>query len=270
MILIQSNSLRTEALLSISRNKILHSAVYHITWLHLYHIIALRNRRLVISRRFLLLGKEIMKKELLQYASLARFLKASLGERYSVALVDADNTDCEITVSEQGFSETGAGKLVKAGILSDILDSTELKKQDYFCCFSDSDKVEAGEKNSIFYIRNDKGEISGFLCIYEKREELYPIREVLDELLRSEEQTAYGSDHIKEQVNSLLRERIVEVWNRHNLSDKKMKKPEKTAFISELFEMGIFRMKNAAVQVSEVTGISLASIYRYLGEVLED
>ena len=211
-----------------------------------------------------------MKKELLQYAPIAKFLKDALGERYRVALVDADHPNCEVVVSENGFLENEIEDISEAGMLSDIINSTELKKRDYLCSFISSEKDAAEKKNSVFYIHNEKNEISGFLCISEERDDLYMVREVLNQVLLPEEQTAGGSERIKDEVNSLLKERIVEAWNRHKPSDKKIKKSEKIAFISELFEMGIFRMKGAAIQVSEVTGISQASIYRYLSEVLED
>lgn len=211
-----------------------------------------------------------MKKELLPYVSLAKFLKDALGEQYRVALVDANDLGREIKVLEQGLFESDIEAVGGIGILSDILGGLELKKRDYLCSFSQSEEDGAEEKNSIFYIRDEDGEISGFLCIYEKRGDLYMVREVLDEVLLQEEQATGGSERIKAEVNALLKERIVEVWNRHGNLDGKMKKSEKIAFVSELFEMGIFRMKGAAAQVSEVTGISQASLYRYLSEVLEE
>lgn len=211
-----------------------------------------------------------MKKELLQYAPIARFLKDALGERYRVTLVDADDPSCEMVVCEKGFAENKIENIQEAGILSDVINSAELKKRDYLCSFQGSEEGAAEEKNSIFYIRNEKKEISGFLCIYEERDDLYMVREVLNQLLLPEEQAASGSERIENEVNSLLKERIIEAWKKYNPQNKKIKKSEKIAFISELFEMGIFRMKGAAVRVSEVTGISQASIYRYLGEVLED
>lgn len=216
-----------------------------------------------------------MKKELLQYVSVAKFLKDALGERYRVSLIDADNLGCQIIISEQGISENKIDAVTETEILSDILNSKELKKRDYLCSFFESEENTAGEKNSVFYIRNENGEISGFLCIYEKRGDIDMVREVLDEVLLSEERASEeravgGSERIRAEVSALLKERIVEVWNRHKNPDGKMKKAEKIAFISELFEMGIFRMKGAAAQVSEVTGISQASLYRYLSEVLEE
>lgn len=211
-----------------------------------------------------------MKKELLQYVSVAKFLKDALGERYRVSLIDADNLGCEIIISEQGISESKIDAEAEIGILSDILNSTELKKRDYLCSFFESEENTEDEKNSVFYIRNENGEISGFLCIYEKRGDNYMVREVIDEVFLSEEGAVGGSERIRAEVSALIKERIVEVWNRHNNMDRKMKKAEKIAVVSELFEMGIFRMKGAAAQVSEVTGISQASLYRYLGEVLEE
>ena len=145
-----------------------------------------------------------------------------------------------------------------------------MKKRDYLCGFSGTANDTSDEKKSVFNIRDEFGEISGFLCITEQRGDLYMVREVLDQLLLPDGQSASGSERIAEEVNSLLRERIVEVWNRHKSIHKTMRKNEKIDFISELFEMGIFRVKGAASQVSEVTGISQASLYRYLSEVVEE
>lgn len=210
-----------------------------------------------------------MKKELLQYISVAKFLKDALGERYCVSLIDSDDLATELAVGENGISGGREISSEDKGLLADILGSTEMKKRDYLCGFSGTANDTSDEKKSVFNIRDEFGEISGFLCITEQRGDLYMVREVLDQLLLPDGQSASGSEHIAEEVNSLLRERIVEVWDRHKSMHKTMRKAEKIDFISELFEMGIFRVKGAASQVSEVTGISQASLYRYLSEAVE-
>lgn len=211
-----------------------------------------------------------MKKGLLQYISVAKFLKDALGERYRVSLIDSDDLATEIAVGENGISGDREISSEDKGLLADILGSAEMKKRDYLCGFSGTANDTSDEKKSVFNIRDEFGEISGFLCITEQRGDLYMVREVLDQLLLPDGQSASGSERIAEEVNSLLRERIVEVWNRHKSIHKTMRKNEKIDFISELFEMGIFRVKGAASQVSEVTGISQASLYRYLSEVVEE
>ena len=45
-----------------------------------------------------------MKKGLLQYISVAKFLKDALGERYRVSLIDSDDLATEIAVGENGIS----------------------------------------------------------------------------------------------------------------------------------------------------------------------
>lgn len=214
-----------------------------------------------------------MKKELLQYKSLANFLKDALGERYNISLIDAENLNHEWTVEDRALVQGPEDSTMDRGILSDILNSTELKKHDYLCSFSETENALTGQKNSYFYIRDRKGEILGFLCICEKENNRVTVREVFEQLLASEEDsqlTTSASRSIGEEVDALMRERIEEIWNRYKTPDKRMKKTDKLAFIFELMETGIFRMKGAAVQVSKVTGISQASIYRYLGEVVEE
>ena len=214
-----------------------------------------------------------MREELLQYTALAKFLKDALGERYSVALIDAGDLSQDWKIEDRALVKGAGDGGVERGILSDILNSKELKKRDYLCSFSDSENDSAGQKDSCFYIRDAKEEIIGFLCISEKESSRVTVREVFEELLGAEEDSktsAGDSRSVGEEVDALMRERIEEIWKRHQTPGKKLQKADKLAFILELLETGIFRMKGAAVQVSKVTGISQASIYRYLGEAVEE
>ena len=211
-----------------------------------------------------------MKKELQQYVPLARFLKDALGERFRVSLVDADNTDEEITVCESGLSEGETENFQMQQLISAILESNVLKNNDYLCCFSGSNDQEEDKKCSVFNIRAEDGEPSGFLCIEEKRGELYMVKDVFDEIMQPEGAQGAGSVRISREVDSLLKERITEVWEKYAASSEKLKKADKVEFISELFEMGIFRIRGGAAAVSAVSGISQASVYRYLGEIIEE
>lgn len=212
-----------------------------------------------------------MEKDLLQYAALAKFLKDALGERYSVALVNADNLKQEWTVDDRSLVESSEETKAERELLVDILNSTELKKQDYICSFSKADGENAGWKNSVFYIRNEKGNVIAFLCIDEKETERVTVKEVLNQMLGPEttEPDVNYSRHISDEVDAFMREHISEVWNRYKTQGKRMQKSDKLAFVNELMDNGFFRMKGAVVQISKVTGISIASIYRYLTEAVE-
>ena len=211
-----------------------------------------------------------MKKELQQYVPLARFLKDALGERFCISLIDADNPKEEISVCETAIS---AGEIKDSEIqqlLFSVLESSVLKNNDYICCFSGSNDQEEDKKCSVFNIRSESGELAGFLCIEETRGELYMVKDVFDEIVKPEGAQGTTSQRISQEVDTLLKERITEVWEKYAASSEKLKKADKVEFISELFEMGIFRIRGGAAAVSAVSGISQASVYRYLGEIIEE
>lgn len=211
-----------------------------------------------------------MKKELQQYARLAVFLKDALGERFNVSLVDADDPAAQISARGGSISESEAIDPGIQQITDAVLGSSALMSNDYICLFSDQDEPGSQKKCSVFNIRAQEGGLAGFLCIEETRGELYMVRDVFDEIMKPEGDEQTGSKRIGQEVDTLLKERITQVWEKYSGSGEKLKKEDKVAFISELFEMGIFRIRGGAAQVSEVSGISQASVYRYLGEIIEE
>ena len=213
-----------------------------------------------------------MEKDLFQYTALAKFLKDALGERYSVALVSADDLKQEWTIEDRSLIKISKENGMERKLLADILISKELKKQDYICSFSETGSESAIQRSSVFLIRNKKGDIIAFLCIDEKETNRVTVKEVLDQMLgpNTLEPNANSSQHISEEVDAFMREYISENWSRYKTPGKRLKKADKLAFVNELMENGFFRMKGAAIQISKVTGISIASIYRYLAEVMED
>jgi|GEM_PF-7116319 len=192
----------------------------------------------------------MMKEELKAYESLAKFLSQSLGDRYEVSLCDAEGAG-----EENGKDESEPREV---GMIRDILASTELKKQDYIVSAAD------GPKTSIYIIRG-KEDIEGFLCIREKDEGSVTVREVLDQILSPE-----STSSVNAEVENLMKEKIESIWQKYKSANAKMTKEVKKDFVRELFEAGMFRMKGIAPKVAEVSGISQASIYRYLAEVVEE
>lgn len=203
-----------------------------------------------------------MKEELLQYKVLAKFLKEALSDRYTVSLIDADDPTHELSVEDRSLVPAPSES---TAIISEILGGEELKKRDYLCSFSEEGKTS----NSYLYVRDGKGDVVGFLCIGEKESDKVTVREVFEQLLSTDETPTY-SQNIGDEIDALMREKIAEVWGRYKTPGARLKKSDKIAFTLELLELGIFRMKGGAVQVSKVTGISLASIYRYLAEAVEE
>lgn len=205
-----------------------------------------------------------MRKKFAMYKKLVDFLNEALGSNYEVALYGAEDVERPVFASEEVTEQDAVGQ----DLLMDILNSRELKKKDYLCGFS-SGEDEKQKKTSIFYIRDDQGEIAGLLCISEKREQMVRVKDVFTELLGVDElETSKEPSKIAAEVDGLMCEYIESVWKEH--ATENMSRAEKVDVIRELFNNGLFRMKGAASKVAEVTGISQASVYRYLGEVIEE
>lgn len=205
-----------------------------------------------------------MRKKFAMYKKLVDFLNEALRSNYEVTLYGADDVSQPVFSPEESSEDVTVGQ----DLLMDILNSRELKKKDYLCGFS-SGEDEKQKKTSIFYIRDDEEEIAGLLCISEKREQMVRVKDVFTELLGVDElETSKEPSKIAAEVDGLMCEYIESVWKEH--ATENMSRAEKVDVIRELFNNGLFRMKGAASKVAEVTGISQASVYRYLGEVIEE
>lgn len=212
-----------------------------------------------------------MNLEFSKYVILAKFLKEALGDRYDIVLRSVDDLKqgyqienrTLIKMDNQNTDKNGD----EIGLLMDILNSSELKKKDYLCGFTEPRNIGEGLQNSIFYIRDDAGEVMGFLCISEKKRASVSVKDVFEEIMRPADAMP---TNIGMEVEKLMKEQIESVWEKYTSGKKKISKGVKMDMMRELFDLGLFRMKGATEQVSQVTGISLASLYRYLSEIIEE
>lgn len=214
-----------------------------------------------MSRRSFHTGgrKEEASVELSEYVTLAKFLKEALGQRYEITLRSTQKPELGLAVEDHALVSEAAPNEVQVGLIRDVLNSPLLEKQAYLCASG-----EAG-KESLFYIRDEDGDIAHVLCISEQRPKAVTVKDVVEDLLRPRESEKTNIGH---EVDALMREQIRLVWEKHSLGKAKMVKAQKLAFVEELLDMGLFGMKGTPEMVAQVTGISLASIYRYLGEVI--
>ncbi len=197
--------------------------------------------------------------ELSEYVSLSAFLKEALGQRYEITLRSTKNPELGLAVEDQTLVSESDPNEAQVRLVHDILSSAALEKQDYLCVSG-----EAG-KDSLFFIRDDDGDITHMLCISEKRPQAITVKDVVEDILRPNKSE---KTNISQEVDSLVREQIRQIWDKHCAGKAKIGKAQKLAFVDELLTIGVFGMKGTPEMITQVTGISQASIYRYLGEVM--
>ncbi|MGM9534253.1 MAG: PAS domain-containing protein [Intestinibacter sp.] len=207
-----------------------------------------------------------MRKEFELFMKLVKFLGDALGPRYEISLYSADDIEKPVICSENKIINENGIDSMGTALLKDILNSTILKEKDYLCSSIESSETKKQNKTSAFYIRDDNGEIIGILCIYEKGIDNVQLRDVVDHILVPNDES--NIDSIDMEVETFMKEKIIAVWGKYQNRNNKITKKDKIDAIRELFEIGIFRMKNGAAEISKITGISLASVYRYLNIVI--
>lgn len=201
--------------------------------------------------------------DLSEYISLAHFLKEALGQRYEITLCPVEASAPALAVEDHTLTGEAEPNPAREGLIQDVLASETLQKQAYLC----ANGVDGKNRESLFFIRDDGGTIRHMLCISEKFPRGVTVQEVVEDILRP-----YGSEttNISREVETMVRAQIEKVWQTHSAGKAKLTKTEKLAVIEELLSMGLFSMKGTPELVSHVTGFSLASVYRYLGEVIEE
>lgn len=198
-----------------------------------------------------------------EYVALAHFLKEALGQRYEITLRDVQEPDRSWRVEDHSIEGRPVSNAVQEGLIRDVLGSETLQKQNFLCTTGEN----GNSRESLFYIRDEAGVIRHMLCISEKCPRNVMVQEVVEDILRPRDSE---KTNVSQEVEGMIRKQIEKVWEKHSRDGAKLTKAEKLAVIDELLGMGLFSLKGTPELVSHVTGFSLASVYRYLTEVIEE
>ncbi len=205
----------------------------------------------------------------------------SLGKRGETSgsseSLKAEDSPLEKRISGDGSNhllmkaETDGSQPVGDGseFMSEIVSSSVLSSLDYLCAQGDAAK----RRHCVYYIKDAAGAICGMLYICERQDESVTVSEVYSQFMRTEEteneQRTEKEINIGLEIEALTRERVQAAWDRAAAGKEKLTKQDKVDFMRDLFEQGMLRVRGIAEIVSEVSGISQASFYRYMGEVID-
>ena len=227
-----------------------------------------------------------------QYKILVRFLGKTLGPSYEIVLHDVREKNPDIIAIENGAI---SGRKLGAPITNKILRAVEqrdYKKVDYILNYTGQLKSNKYTRSSTMYIKNSKHVLIGLLCINFDDSKFYHLHEQLlriihpdtynehmeAQLFADKEQSSLVRKKLTktdaldvEQFHSNVPELIAGIFNKvaaqYTVPLNRLTQEERVAFISQLNEFGMFRIKGAVHYVSKHLHCSAASIYRYLGKV---
>ncbi|MTI66674.1 MAG: hypothetical protein FH753_08750 [Firmicutes bacterium] len=126
-------------------------------------------------------------------------------------------------------------------------------------------------KSSTLFIKDEKGEVVGCLCINMDISEFVVAKNVIDDLARTlddgkhKEEETYSNN-----INEILYSVVNKVLDKLGKPVAYLNKEDKVKVVKELDDKGTFLIKGAVDYVAEVLCVSRYTIYNYLDEIREN
>jgi predicted transcriptional regulator YheO len=207
-----------------------------------------------------------------KFISIADFLGEVLGTNTEIIIHDLINYNHSIVHIINGhISNRKIGDAITDLVLEFMI--TESKGNKQFICNYNSKTI--GDKllySSTFFIRDEKNNIVGALCLNSDYSEVKKSLSFLTSLLPNYiDDKVLGLNNIKENLNSNPQEvtthKIDEILNQFDIEPNRMTIEEKTEVITTLSDCGIFNIRGSVQEVASKLQMSEPSVYRYIKKI---
>ncbi|MGI5998607.1 MAG: helix-turn-helix transcriptional regulator [Lutispora sp.] len=125
-------------------------------------------------------------------------------------------------------------------------------------------------KSSLIYVKDEKGEVIGFLCINIDISEITVVKNILNDMFEintpetssESQEESFGST-----INEVLSNIVDKTLEKYGKPVAFMSKEDKVNIVETLEEKGVFLIKGAVDYVAKVLCVSRYTIYNYLDEI---
>lgn len=192
----------------------------------------------------------------------------TFGKNCEVVLHDVRNPESSIVAISNGHvtNRRVGGPMSEYGLADLKRGCFEKNKVNYL------KKTKDGRilKSTSMYIKDDKGELIGFLCINFDISELSVIKNILSEFININENSQYldaessGQGDAIHEILAQIVDKTVESMGKPVVF---MTKEEKVHVVQLLEGQGAFQVKGAIDYVAKILCVSRYTIYNYLDEI---
>lgn len=219
-----------------------------------------------------------------QYVRFSDFLAVFLGSSYEIVLQKIDRYQSGIIQIYHGeVSNRKIGDPLTDLSLSFIKNKTYIYN-DYITSYTGKTFDNKRLVSGTFFIKNEKKELIGMLCInVDKTEDIEVINRLLSlQNISSEwlQQDSFSPKEVdmcsneEEECLETFTDSLVDLIEKNILipdyDKRKLSKSEKMAIITHLYRQHLFRMKGSISVVAEKMNMSESSLYRYLSVVKQE
>lgn len=214
-----------------------------------------------------------MHPELKKYIPLAESIYANFGKNTEVVIHDLRYPESSVVYVIGTVTKREIGAPATNLILETLQKDLERKDGETMiqniCCYKTVTKDGKILRSSSTFIRDEKNEIIGCICInYDITEFLHCSRTIEEftsfpENEMQQKKKEFFANHVKENLEDI----VLSVVQRSTIPVDLMQKEEKIELVRIFEERGVFLVKGAIEYVADVLNVSRYTIYNYLDEI---
>jgi len=207
-----------------------------------------------------------------KFLPIADFLGEVLGENTEIIIHDLTSYDQSIVYIINGhISNRKIGDPV-TGLVLEFLTMESKGNKQFICNYNSKTLNNKLLYSSTYFIRDDKNDIVGVMCLNSDYHEMKKSLSFLTSLLPNYiDEKLVSLNNIKENLNSNSKEitlnKIDTIINQFDVIPNRMTIKEKTEVISALNDCGIFNIRGSVQEVAAKLYMSEPSLYRYIKKI---
>lgn len=214
------------------------------------------------------MGSQKVNADLEKYLPLVDFLAEVLGKDSEIVLQDlTDLTNSVVAIRNSHVTGRGVGAPATNFVLK-TMNNMKYADKNYIANYNGSlnDKLI---KSSTFFIKNDKKQVIGMLCINSDMRKLSLLRNYLDEILYLEQDEAKEEnlEYFSKSTEELIDNCIESALKDNGVTPERLLANEKIDIVKRLNDEGVFLIKGSVSHVASKLQVSEATLYRYLHKI---
>ncbi len=205
------------------------------------------------------------------FEQLTKFISLVCGNEYEIVLHNIEDPESSIIAIENGIV---SGRSV-GGPMSDLalkMLSGRYYENNDFVVNRGTTRDGKVLASSTFFVKNDKSELIGMLCINHDLTGMIGFRNALAENLSSfgiEDVSLHDSapqESLAKNVEDLMSSIYTKTIGGVSIPPDRMSYDEKMEFVGALEKQGYFLLKGAVPEIARLLKVSEATVYRYLNK----
>ena len=218
-----------------------------------------------------------MTDKLKPFVQLVDFLADFLGDDAEIVLHDMTDYHCSVVAIRNGhISGRHIGSPISDMSLSMVRDKA-WKDASYRVNYKGTSISGEILRCATYFIRDEKQELIGLLCINMNCQKLLEARDILDHLTQITPLVGSSESddrEIEEDFSVDVKDLVVSHLRRITaipLEDlKKLRRQKKIELVEKLHDMGTFMIKGTIWEVANIFSVSVPTIYRYLATIRKE